>query len=62
MTRSQKYTPGHLNSSYRLKFPEEAVYHAPGLGDIILKMTGSLKYRPGIIYFSSLIKFPEEAV
>ena len=62
MTGSLKYTPGIIYFSSQLKFPEEAVYQAPRIGDIIFKMTGSLEYNPAILYFSSQLKFPEEAV
>ena len=60
MTGSLKYNPGILNFSSRPKFPEEDVFYAPGLLNIIFKMTRSLKYVLGIIIFSSQLKFPEE--
>ena len=44
MTGSLEYNPAILHFSSQLKFPEEAVYYAPGIKVIILKMTGSLKY------------------
>ena len=53
MTRSLEYNPGILYFSSRLKFPKEDVSEAPGIGDIILEMTGSLKYTRGILCFSS---------
>ena len=62
MTGTLKYKPGILNFSSQIKFPEEDVFQAPGLPDIIFKMTGSLKYETGIINFSSQLKFPEEDV
>ena len=62
MTRSLKYVLCSLIFSYQLKFPEEDVFQAPGLLDIIFKMTGSLKYELGILIFSSQLKFPEEDV
>ena len=39
MMGSQKYTPGILYFSSQLNFPEEDVFYAPGLLDIIIKMT-----------------------
>ena len=62
MKKSLKYKPGILYFSSQLNFPEEDVFYAPGLLDIILKMTGSLKYNPDILYFSSQLKFPEKSV
>ena len=62
MTGSLKYNPGILNFSSQLKFPEEYVFYAPGLLNIIFKMTRSLKYVLGILIFSSQLKFPEEDV
>ena len=62
MTGSLKYKPGTLNICSQLKFPEEDVFQAPGLLDIIFKMTGSLKHQLGILIFSSQLKFPEEDV
>ena len=62
MTGSLKYNPGILNFSSQLKFPEEDVLQAPGLLNIIFKMTRSLKYVLGIVNFSSQLKFPEEDV
>ena len=46
----------------QLTFPEEVVFQAPELLDIIFKMTGSLKYKPRILNFSSQLKFHEEDV
>ena len=60
MTRSLKYKPGILNFSSQLKFPEEDVFQAPGLLEIIFKMTRSLKYKLGILNFSSQLKFLEK--
>ena len=60
MTRSVKYVLGIINFSSQLKLPEEDVFQALGLLDIIFKLTGSLKYNPGILDFSSQLKFPEE--
>ena len=54
-----KYELGILIFSSQLKFPEKDVFYAPGLLDIIFKMTGSLKYELGILYFSSKLKFPK---
>ena len=62
MTGSLKYNPGILNFSSQLKFPEEDVFEAPGLLNIIFKMTRSLKYVLGIINFSSQLNFPKEDV
>ena len=62
MTGSLTNTPGNLYFSSQLNFPEEDVFYAPGLLDIIFKMTGSLKYTPGTLYFSSQLQFPEEGV
>ena len=60
MTGSLKYNPGILNFSSQLKFPEEDVFEAPGLLNIIFKMTRSLKCILGIVNFSSQLNFPEE--
>ena len=57
---SLKYKLGILNFSSQIKFPEEDVFHAPGLLDVIFRMTGSIKYKPGILNFSSQLKFDEE--
>ena len=57
MTGSLKYKPCTLDFSSHLKFPEKDVFKAPGLLDIILKMTDSLKYTPGILNFSFQFKF-----
>ena len=62
MTRSLKYELGILIFSSQLKFPKEDVFQAPGLLNIIFKMTGSLKYELGIWIFNSQLKFPEEDV
>ena len=62
MRRSLKYELGILIFSSQLKFPEEDVFKAPGILNIIFKMTGSLKYELGILIFSSQLKFPEEDV
>ena len=62
MTGSLKYVLGILISSSQLKFPEEDVFQAPGLLNIIFKMTRSLKYVLGIWIFSHQLKFPEEDV
>ena len=62
MKESLKYKPGILYFSTQLKSPEEAVYEAPGIKVITLKMTGSLKYTPGILYFISQLNFPVEDV
>ena len=60
MTGSVKYEQGILNFTSQLKFPQEDVFQAPGLLDIIFKMTGSLKYKLGILNFSSQLKFHKE--
>ena len=62
MTGSLIYKRGILNFTSQLRFPEDDVFYAPGLLDIIFKMTGSLKYELGILIFSSQLKFPEEDV
>ena len=62
MTGSLKYKLCILNFSSQLKFPEEDVFQALGLLNIIFKMTESLKYKLGILNFSSQLKFPEEDV
>ena len=62
MKESLKYTPGNFYFNSQLKFPEYGVFWAPGLLDILFKMTGSLKYKTGFSCFSSQLKFPEEAV
>ena len=62
MTGSLKYKLGILIFSSHLKFPEEDVFQAPGLLNIIFKMTGSLKYKPGILDICSQLNFPEESV
>ena len=62
MTGSLKYKPGILNFSSQLKLPEEDVFQAPGLLDVIFRMTRSIKYKPDILNFSSQLKFPEEDV
>ena len=48
MTGSLKYKRGILNFTSQLKFPDEDVFQAPGLLDIIFKRTGSVKYEQGI--------------
>ena len=53
MTGSLKYELGILIFSSQLKFPEEDVFQALRLLDIIFRMTGPLKYHSGIVYFSS---------
>ena len=55
-----KFKPVILYFSSQLKRPEEDVFQAPGLLDIIFKMTGSLKYKLGNLNFSSQLKFPEK--
>ena len=60
MTGSLKYNPGILNFCSQLKFPEEDVFQASGLLNIIFKMTGSLKYKRGILSFTFELNFPEE--
>ena len=60
MTGSLKYISDILILMSQLKFPDEVVFQAPGLLDIIFKMTGSLKYKLGILNFSSQLKFPEK--
>ena len=62
MTGYLKYELGILIFSSQLKFPEEDVFLAPGLLNIIFKMTGSLKYELVILIFSPQLKFPEEDV
>ena len=62
MTGSLKYELGILNFSSQLQFPEQDVFYAPGLLNIIFKMTGSVKNEQGIRIFSSQLKFPEEDV
>ena len=62
MTGSLKYYLNILILISQLKFPEEVVFQAPELLDIIFKMTASLIYKPGILNFSSQLKFPEEDV
>ena len=62
MAGSLKYKRCILNFTSQLKFPEEDVFQAPGLLNIIFKMTGSLKYKLGISNFTSQLKYPEEDV
>ena len=62
MTISLKYVLGIINFSSRLKFPEEDVFWAPGLLDIIFRITRPLKYHSDILNFSSQLKFVEEDV
>ena len=62
MTRSLKYHLDILILISQLTFPEEVVFQAPELLDIIVKVTGSLKYKPGILNFSSQHKFHENDV
>ena len=62
MTGSLKDELGILIYSSQLKFPEEDVFQALGLLDIIFSMTGALKYHSDFWYFSSPLKFPEEDV
>ena len=62
MSGSLKYHSDILNLISQLKFPQEGVFQAPGLLDVIFRMTGSIKYKPGILNFSSQLKFPEEDV
>ena len=60
MTGYPKYKPGILKLSFQLTFPEEEVFQAPGLLDIIFEITGSLKYKLGILNLSSQLMFPEK--
>ena len=60
MTRSLKNKRGILNFTSQLKFPDEDVFQAPGLLNIIFKMTRSLKNKRGILNFTSQLKYPEE--
>ena len=62
MTGSLNNKRGISNFTSQLKYPEEDVFQAPGLLDIIFKMTGSVKYEQGIWIFSSQLKFPEKDV
>ena len=62
MTGSVKYEQGILNFTSQLKFPEEDVFQAPGLLNIIFKMAGSLKYKRCVLNFTSQLKFPEDVV
>ena len=62
MTGSLKYKPGILNCSSQLKFPDEDVFQANGLLNVIFRMTGSINYKPGILNVSSQLKFHEEDV
>ena len=62
MTGSVKNEQGIRIFSSQLKFPEQDVFWAPGLLNIIFKMTGSVKNEQGIRIFSSQLKFPEEDV
>ena len=62
MTGFLKYKPGILNFSSQLRLPEEDVFQAPGLLDVIFRMTRSIKYKPDILNFSSHLKLPEEDV
>ena len=60
MTGSLKYKLAILIFSSQLKFPEEDVFQALVLIDIIFRMTGPLIYHSDILNFSSQLKFPEE--
>ena len=62
MTGSFKYHSDILILISQVKFPDEVVFQASGLLDIIFKMTGSLKYKPGTLNFSSQHKFHEEGL
>ena len=62
MTGSPKYKPRILYSSSHFNFPEEDVFQAPGLLNVVIKITGSLNYKPGIFYFSSQLNFYGEDV
>ena len=62
MKGSLKYKWGILNFTSQLKFPEEDVFYAPGLLDIIVKMTGSVKYEQGNLNFCSQLNFHVEYV
>ena len=46
--------------SFQLKFPEEELFQAPGLLNIIFKMKESLKNKRGILNFTSQLKYHEE--
>ena len=48
MTVSLKHKPGILYFSSQLEFHEDDVFIAPGLQDIIFKMSRSLKYKSGV--------------
>ena len=62
MTGPLIYHSDILNFCSQLKFPEEDVFKAPGILNIIFKMTGSVKNEQGIWIFGSQLKFPEEDV
>ena len=60
LLKTLKYHLRILNISSQLYFPEEDVFQAFGLLNIIFEMTGSLKYKLGILNSSSQLKFPED--
>ena len=62
MTGSVKYEQVIWIFSFHLKFPDEDVFQAPGLLNIIFKMKESLKNKRGILNFTSQLKYPEEDV
>ena len=62
MTGSLKYKPWTLYFISQLKFPEEETFSAPGLLNVVIKITESLNYKLGILYFSPQLKFPGEDV
>ena len=62
MTGSLKYEQVICIFSFQLMFPEEDVFQAPGLLDIIFKMTGSLKCKQVMLNICSQLNFPEEGV
>ena len=62
MTGSLKYKPWTLYFISQLKFPEEETFSAPGLLNVVIKITGARNYKPSNLYFISQLKFPEEEV
>ena len=60
MTGSIEYKPWTLYFISQLKFPEDEVFQAPELLDVIFKMTRSLKYKPGFYILVSAWVLGEE--
>ena len=59
MTGSLKFRPGIFYLSTQLKYPENDIFKAPGILEIIFQMMGFLKYKPGNLNCICHLNFPE---